>query len=732
MVTLLLAACQQGGSIALPGDADAPEQVPEDTDPSWTPCADAPAVVINELLASNAQGIADEDGDPADWLELAFPDGLDLAGWSLSKDGTPDWTLTASPALIWASGKDRVDHAPFALDTDGGALFLHMPDGCVADHVEIPRLYADESWGRSADGPWEHFLEPTPGAPNTTESRPGFAEQPVLSPSPGFHAEVSVTVTPGTVRYTLDGAIPDEDDPLLTGAIAIEGTRVVRARAFEDGLWPSRIATATYWDDPSIGDAGIRILSLAVDPPDLWDDDRGIYAYGPDYEANYPYFGANFWELWERDLHVELWGPDGALLLSQDAGIQIAGGYSRAFDQRNFELLARTGYGPGTFAAELFHQETIPEYHRLYLRNGGDWCGTQIVDASVQALLRDDAGLRLPSVDAQAYEPALVYLNGEFWGLYELKERLDEWFVADHHDEDPDDLDRVKVGWTHEANWDLEQGDWEAFEALEALVTRDLADPTAWAEFEARVDLTNLASTVVAQGWIGNSDWWGNNLRLWRPHDDDGRWRWMVYDFGHGWPAVTTDHLGTSVATSARGLPIADALENDEFRTLLANVHADYLNTSMRGDVASARVQALADETEPVMSLQRARWCGGADLTAWRSAVDFAVAYASERAAVMDAQVITHLAPAGHAALSLVADPAGAGTFRLAAVEVMPPFAGSYYRDVPVTVTALPADGWEFTGWSDAALGAGATAILPMEGATVATARFDRLDNAEN
>ena len=121
--------------------------------------------------------------------------------------------------------------------------------------------------------------------------------------------------------------------------VGIEATAqpvVVRARAFQVGLWPSRPTTATYSEDPAALDGGVMIISLTVDPPDLWSEETGIYVYGDSAEATYPYFGANVWEEWEKDAHVEIFTSEGAQVIDQDAGIQIAGGYSRAFDQRNF------------------------------------------------------------------------------------------------------------------------------------------------------------------------------------------------------------------------------------------------------------------------------------------------------------------------------------------------------------------------------------------------------------
>ncbi|MDP2316873.1 MAG: CotH kinase family protein [Pseudomonadota bacterium] len=741
MLLFVLQACSDDGPTPV-GPRDAPdpvEEVPADTAPAWVACEGAPPVRLQELVAANHHGATDADGDTSDWIELGLPDGaepVDIGGWSVS-DGGEGWVLPArtldpaAPLVVWASSKDRAVtelHADFGLDALGEDLFLRMPDGCVADHVATGRLYADVAYGRDDSDAWGYFLTPTPGETNHTEWRVGFADPPVLSPPGGFHADVEVTAAGSDVRYTLDGAPPDvtsEVFPVALALDAVDAPVVVRARAFADGLWPSRVATATYFEDTGLAAKGVRIISLAADPPDLFDPETGIYELGPDAEPNYPYFGANFWEVVERDVHVEVFAPGGASLVDQDAGLQIAGGYSRAFDQRNFELVARSGYGPDVFGAPIFADEPFTVYHRLYLRNGGDWCSTQLVDGTVQALFRDADGRRNPTVDAQAYEPALVYINGALWGVYELKERLDEWYAADHHGVDPDELDRVKLGWTHDANWELEQGTWTAFDALEALVNgSDLADPVAYAAFEAQVDIDNFIATNVVQGWIGNTDWWGNNIRMWRPAAPGGRFRWMAYDFGHGWPDWGYDHLATTVNGTWKGLPIGAALANPTFRDRFVNIHADFLNTSLAGEEAAARFDALADEVRPVMAMQRQRWCGGATMSQWESAVDYARTFAERRADVVDSTLRANLGLAGHATLGLRADPSGAGSFDLAVVTVDPPFDGRYYLGVPVTVTAVAADGYVFAGWADG-LGESASRTLPMDADTEVTARFD-------
>lgn len=726
----------------------------EGTGGTVDPCADhSTGVVINELVASNVRGLVLEDGDTPDWIELANlgVETVDLDGWGLSDDlDQPDkWVLPSvelAPGgflLVYASGRDRDDdpadlHTSFSLSAEDEPVVLSWPDGCPADVAEPDRLYRDISYGRTAEDPqvWGYFQDSTPGEDNHTESRPGFAEVPLLSPEPGFHAEpISVTATstePGAMlRYTLGGGAPDDHSRRYTGALRLESTdalSVVRVRAYVDGLWPSRVATATYATNTAILDDGLDVISLVVDPFDLYDHETGIYAYGPaDYTPTYPYFGANFWEDWERDLHIEVWDADGTLVVDQAAGIKIHGGYTRAFEQKSFRVIARSGYGPSSIEHAFFDKDPeLDSFKNIVLEGVGDWCPTHTENAFVQELFRDHQDKRFATIDTQAWEPAVLYLNGQLWGLYSFREKLDEHWIEAHHDADPDNLDRVECTADGSDDWwRVSQGDWDAFHALNTFVaTHDLAEDEAWAEFKTMVDIDNLATTVLAEGYGANTDWWNNNLKLWRPRDDDGRWRWMVFDIGHSWRAANTDHLETSVSWTGPGLPIQAALRNDELRFLLANQGSDFLNTNLETEHALAVLDDMHARIQPVIAEQYALWCGE-DEAYWNRQVAGARTFVQGRAYAMWRDLQDHLDLDGTVDLTLEAVPPGSGTFQLTVVEVTPPFTGRFWMGIPVSITAVPAEGWSFSGWTDESLGTEPALELVLDEGGTLTATFE-------
>ncbi len=755
---LPLCACQPGFLSGLPagdreerGEGDTSSRDTSQPETLGSPCEDLsyPDVVIHELVASNVQGLLDADEESSDWLELRNLDSdpVDLAGWGLSDDDgdSLQWvfpSLVLDPdeiVLVFASGKESQSeelHANFSIDAFDAQASLAGPEGCIVDQIGPGRLYADISYGRTQEdaGTWGYFMEPTPGLKNDSESRPGFAPTPELSPQPGFYDD-AVTVSAScesssaTLRLTFDGAAPSEDSELYEAPFEVTGAlqpAVVRARAWMDGLWPSRIATATYSSDPTILEDDLKVVSLVVDPFDLYDEETGIYAYGPpDYTSYYPYFGANFWEDWERDAHIQIWEPDGSLVIDQDAGVKIHGGYTVAFNQKSFRILARSGYGPDTLAYKFFPNDDLDAFEIIVLEGAGDWCPTHTENAVVPVLFRDQDGVRFPSIDAQAWEPTVVYLNGQFWGLYAFREKLDEHFIEARHGADPDNLDRIECTADGTADWwRIQQGDWVAFDELnEFAAQNDLSDPEAWAEFKTMVDIENMASAVLAQGYWGNTDWWDNNLRMWRERKEEGPFRHMIFDFSHSWPSYTYDHFGVSVGWSGDGLPIANALQNEEFRVLLANQASDFLNTNLAVENALPRVDEMHARIEPVIADQYATWCGQPK-TYWDSLVLYSRQFVQERPAILRTHVMQHLGLPGVADLTLEADPAGAGSFRLTVVEVDPPFTGAFFQGIPISVTALPAQGYELAGWSDGSLGEEASVSFELDGDASLTAYF--------
>ncbi len=637
-------------------------------------------------------------------------------------------------------------HATFQLAAEGEAVALADPLGRVVDLVEPGHLMADWSWGLGPDGQPGYFREPTPGAPNATEHRRGFAATPTFDPPPGRlvggGAVTIVAASDAVVHYAWDGWEPPEQDPTWDGAPLATGDAedavVLRARAWQDGLWPSEIGTGTWL----LREPGpLPVVSVVTDPPNLWDDEIDNDVFGTDYEPVSPYEGANFYENWERPVHVAFWEPDQALGFAIDGKIEVHGARSRTHDQRGFRIELDPAAGDARIEHEVFPGLGIRRFEGLLLRSAGnDWYGCFIDGCSEGAHLRDPLMHRLAEgeVDGMAYRPAEAYVNGRYWGIYNVRERQDPaWIDAHHGTRDVDLL---------EANARVVEGDADHYLAtLDYLRTHDLADPKHWAEVERRIDVDELASYLAFQIWADNTDWPGNNIKLWRPREPDGRWRWLLYDtdFGLGsWGhSPAADTLAFALEPAHDGWP--NPPWSTELLRLLArspffverfvNRYADYLNTRLRPEETRAALHAMAAVIEPEIGRHSARWGVWTDGATthtmrdgeWEKEVAWIDAWLGQRNAHAREHLVTNLGLGGTWELALDTQPPGAGSFRLAAVEVEAPFDGTYFVGVPVTITAVPRRGLTFVGWSDPDLPQTETVTLDPTAATSLVARFE-------
>ncbi|MFT4623140.1 MAG: hypothetical protein ACI8PZ_001796 [Myxococcota bacterium] len=626
----------------------------------------------------------------------------------------PFLTLGYAPARPGSVSLELADslgeaslHASFKLSMNGEPVTLSAPDGCVVDRVDASGLRGDESIGRSPDGGWLGvFMDPTPGATNDTEWRPGFSEPPVLSPPPGFYPEHTPILVQTSdrllpIRYTLDGAVPTEGSPVVFGFLDTvpHAARVVRARTFAPGLWPSRVTTGTYIaQEPR----DIAAVSLAVEPDDLWDPADGIYI--------------DYWARSERDVHVELFDPDGPGF-ALDAGIAIHGGASRQFEQKTLRLLMRGGYGTSELDYPLFEDTDREAFKSLLLRNGGhDWLGAGWAYTHSGGMMRDvllHKFVETIDIDHQASRPVVTFLNGEPWGVYNLRERIDTDFIEAYHGATDIDL----LEWADTA-LEGDNAHWVAF--MDTLRTIDRSSPEAWAHVDANLDVAEVANYNIAQIFADNWDWPGNNKKWWRPREPGGKYRFLLYDtdFGLGlWGGwVGNDTLAFALDPAGPDWPnppwstelLRLLLEVPRFEQTFANRYADMLNTVFSSEQTLAVFDARVAEREAVMHEQFDRWGEFDDDISyyaipedgWETALVGIEAWLVERPGYAFGHVVDNLGLDGTFELTLDADPPEGGHFALSAVTVEDGFSGTYFLGIPVRVEAVPSPGWTFVGWS--------------------------------
>ena len=286
---------------------------------------------------------------------------------TLGMENPPPGISEGAPALLHSSPRL---HTNFRLSGAGEFIGLCDRSGTVVDSLTFGEQIRDISYGRQPDegGHWRYFAEPTPGTPNNTVGFTQPAEPPIFSHDAGLYDDaVPLALTPSSphayIHYTLDGSDPTESSAEYASPIVIDTTTVVRVRTFAPDLLPSPIITRTYLIGESFS---LPVVSLATDPPNLWDEKTGIYVLGDDYNPAFPH-EANFYQDWERPVHIEYFEPDGSIGFRLDAGVKIHGNITRTYAQKSLRIHCRARYGAEEIAYRIFDDKPIDGFRTLIL-----------------------------------------------------------------------------------------------------------------------------------------------------------------------------------------------------------------------------------------------------------------------------------------------------------------------------------------------------------------------------
>ena len=615
-----------------------------------------------------------------------------------SEDGVspPDILALENPSL----------HTNFKLSSKGESLTLLDSSGNQVDSLDVIGLTTDKSIGRSlADGSVVFFAVPSPAAENTEEEFTGISVSDIIfSHNGGQFNEQSVRLSGAKqgeeIRYTLDATVPNAQSPRYSSAISISDDTVIRARVFQDNYIPSRTASRTYITSNT---HSLPIVTLVTEPDNLFDEQEGIYVYGPEqnYEDALPFFGANFWQDWERDVHFSFYESTGELGVALDAGIKIFGAWSRANNQRSMSIFARGRYGFSKLKYPLFPSLAYDSFESIVLRNGGnDWTKSNMRDVMMTSLM-DGSGL-----ETQAYRPVAVYLNGEYWGFYNIREKINEHFLDDKIDVDKSEINIL------EFNGDVVQGSNDSYNAIIAYITNNsLAIQGNYEYVASQIDIDNLITYQIAQIYSDNQDWPGNNAKFW--NSPETKWRWILFDtdFAFGpWDssAYNNDTLSFALSEDGPGWPnppwstflVRKLLENTQFRNQFINQFADEFNGRFKTDKVREHIDAIANSMEPEMEKHFERWGEGKTVFVWQSELDVLRSFGRNRQSFLKSYIRNYFGISGMYQLSIAINNSAAGSVKLNSLQLTSAnWQGEYFNNIPVTLTAVPNEGYVFSHW---------------------------------
>ena len=580
-------------------------------------------VRITEVLASSSKS--------DDWIELYNPtaNAVDLSGCGLSDNaGRPrKWQFPSGTVIqpgqylgVFANGLNSASgeriQTNFRLSAQGGySVVLSEPDGSIFDRVFVPMQYEDISFGR-ADGAsgLRYFTTVTPGAANSGDAYYGRAAKPVYSVEGGlYHTGDVLTVELSVpsdcqVYYTLDYTDPTQSSTLYTGPIQVSGTTILRTRVYGEGYLESFMDTQSYLYDVNNGNGTVYVVSMVSDPYNLTSDEAGIMVKGPNALPNYPFGsmnnGANFWMDWEREAHVEVFNPDGSTLISQECGIKLHGQFSRAEKQKAFKVIARSKYGSNRFQGAIFSHRPYTEYQSFLLRSSSeDGYKTRFRDALLQRLAEGGC------VDYQETEFGVLYIDGQYWGHYNLRERICKSNICQFEgwEGDEDDIDLIK------ANSNVMQGSNETMvQLLDYVKSHDMNTDEAYRVLDDAIDIQNYIEYMAIQMYTGNTD--TLNVKRYRNSKADGKWKWVLFDLD--W-AFYTDTNSPKRWLTPGGMGNNLRTDNTLFIACMKNAtfvdrFLTYLGEKMATTYSTENITKLAEEfysaIEPLMPDHYARW----------------------------------------------------------------------------------------------------------------------------
>ena len=551
----------------------------------------------SQSVTLTGYGLTNNPGNPAKWV---FPETTIGAGQYMLLQAEGDAPQKKNPARL-----------SFNISASGESLFLFDPNGQLLDKLSAGRMKSGLSYGRDGFDNRMYYTEPTPGSANGSGYK-GVTSTPVFDINPGIYSEaVTLTLTAAedeVIRYTTDSTTPNASSPVYTSPIQMSKNTVVRAAAFKDGCLVGDTATGTYLFTSDNVNHSLPVVTLVTDPDNLWDDEKGIYAYGEEYDPSLPYgeaiVTANYFENgdeWERPASFELLDGNGQRVFNQNVGISIAGAFGRGRAQKGFNVIARSEYGDSRLNYEFFPDDRdFGEYKAVVLRAGAqDQNRSKIRDElAVEILKGTDVNFLY-----QAYEPYVLYLNGEYWGVYFMKEKRNRFFVAQHeHTLNTDDMligkasSRVSYGtnteWTELMAWVNEH---------------DLSSSENYKYVTERIDVDSFMDYMICELYTGNSDY--ANIQYYKL--PGGKWKWIYYDFC--WGFTNSDHKTVTLrrgdAPAASGLFNA-LLQNPQWKDAFCRRFAELLNTAFTPEKVKAATDKLYATVDSEIERERTKFNG--------------------------------------------------------------------------------------------------------------------------
>ncbi len=534
-------------------------------------------IYINEIVSDNDNIILDFQNDSPDWIELYNPNDFDvnLYDYSLSDDKYNPivWTFpnieikAKSFLVIFCSGKDTIVgnevHTNFSISSEGEELFLYDNNPDIVkrkklDFIEIPALRENKAYGKlpDGDGKLSYLSTYSPGETNI------YSDEITCSYESGFYKDSIIVELKSTmgyeIRYTLDGSDPDENSPIYTKPITLYNSSDKPNKYCEIITTPAKgligykefqspkynldkmhilkyvsnknqktrdvVYFKNFYVDKNEFETNMPIISLNADSLDLFSYERGIYVPGEKYDSlnpawsgNYFHYGRNF----ETKSNFILFNNSKKFMYNQNITIQIHGGGTRTAAQKSIRIIGRNMNCGDEIEINLLDKE-ISVFKKLNLKTTmGVWTWSNLVQNELTSLIAE--GL---NVERLGFQPVIVFLNGEYWGIHNLTEHNNKDYFANYHKEPKDSIDIIYHG-----HMPAVFGSEIDFKELISFIKNNSLDiDSNYDHVKEEIDINSFIDYFLIEIFVGNYDWPNGNIKAWRPRGANYKWRWLLFD----------------------------------------------------------------------------------------------------------------------------------------------------------------------------------------------------------
>lgn len=601
-------------------------------------------------------------------------------------------------------------HTNFGIDGDGETVYLFSPEQTQISQLNVNCVNLDNSVGSSPDASANIviFASPTPVATNDdSQVFSTYLSAPVFSVQSGLYDSfVSVSISnpnavESTLTYTLDGSDPTISSTVYDGeAINIYSSGVLKSRVFSVSELPSPITVSSYL-------IGINhttpVISVVTDNVNLYGA-NGIFDH---------------WDTdWEKSAYVEYFDTDENLIFSQATGMQIDGGAggSRSQPQHSFRLeLDHSVLGTAPVDYPLIsNRPQRTKYSKIYLRNGSNqYLTLPYKDAALVTALGSNSKNYFSSM-----EPVSVYINGQYFGMYELREKIDSEFFEEYEDADPETMDIMTLSYWYGLVLRATEGSTDNFyTAYEEFVAIEPDSEEFWEAADQYFDMEYYIDYVIAESYAGNRDWPYNNIKMYRSDKTNNRFRFCLIDLElcmrpNGWTATWDDPI-TFLFERDPNIPYINiwlrGIQNEKFKKYFINRFADLMNTTYLSDPVLEIENGYYTKMAAEMPKEYARWGDPGNIAGQMSNFNenhtTLQSELSERTGYVRGFINSGFDLEGQVEVTLNTIPEGAGKIKIS--TVIPenlPWTGVYFNGNPVTLTAIANNGYEFAYWQDNAV----------------------------